>query len=90
MMWFRKPKVNARRKKDGELLELTYTVHDDLQAERKLLGIGTDRENERQKVRVALQEGLYDFLHRQARRRQIDPEQVAEYSVRHNLEKINQ
>lgn len=89
-MFFHRKKISARQVKDGELLELTYTVRDDLQAERKLLGIGTDRENERQKVRVALQEGLFDFLHRQARRRRIDPAQVESYSVRHNLEKINE
>lgn len=86
---FGRKKKTARQLADDELLTVIYAVRDDLAKERRLLNVAADAENERQKQRVALQEGLFDFLHRQARTRQVAPQQVESFSVLHNLERIN-
>ncbi|MCI1284328.1 DUF2508 family protein [Lacticaseibacillus songhuajiangensis] len=82
-------KKSQRQLADDELLTMIYAVRDDLAKERRLLNVAADAENERQKQRVALQEGLFDFLHRQARTRAVAPTQVEAFSVLHNLERIN-
>ena len=86
---FGRKKKTARQLADDELLTVIYAVRDDLAKERRLLNVAADADNERQKQRVALQEGLFDFLHRQARTRQVAPQQVESFSVLHNLERIN-
>jgi len=88
-MMFGRKKLRQRAEVDGQLLELIYDVHDQMMRERKLAADATDGEERRQKARVALQEGLYDFLHRQAKRRRIDPAQVESFSVQRNLAQIN-
>lgn len=86
---FGRKKKTAKQEKDDQLLELIYATRDKLVEERKLLNNATDADSERQKASVALQKGLFDFLHRQARTRKVDPAQVASFSVRNNLERIN-
>lgn len=86
---FGRKKKSQRQLADDELLTMIYAVRDDLAKERRLLNVAADAENERQKQRVALQEGLFDFLHRQARTRAVSPTQVEAFSVLHNLEQIN-
>ncbi|WP_155287119.1 DUF2508 family protein [Lacticaseibacillus zhaodongensis] len=86
---FGRKKETVKQETDGKLLELIYATRDQLAKERKLLNTATDVDTERQKASVALQEGLFDFLHRQARTRNVDPAQVASFSIRNNLERIN-
>ena len=70
---FGRKQVKVKEEKDEELMML---VRDQMAAQRKL--VATFREvDEQTKAQVALQTGLFDFLYREARTRQIKGELVA-------------
>ncbi|EPD07209.1 hypothetical protein Lpp70_07430 [Lacticaseibacillus paracasei subsp. paracasei Lpp70] len=73
---FGRKQVKVKEEKDEELMMLVYRVRDQMAAQRKL--VATFREvDEQTKAQVALQTGLFDFLYREARTRQIKGELVA-------------
>ena len=73
---FGRKQVKVKEEKDEELMMLVYRVRDQMAAQRKL--VATFREvDEQTKAQVALQTGLFDFLYREARPRQIKGELVA-------------
>lgn len=86
---FGRKKTVTKAQKDANLLNLIYTVRDGIARERSLASANVGGMTERQKASIASQEGLFDFLHRQARARKVSARQVEEFSVRFNLEKIN-
>ncbi|MEG6530307.1 YaaL family protein [Lacticaseibacillus paracasei] len=73
---FGRKQVKVKEEKDEELMMLVYRVRDQMAAQRKL--VATFREvDEQTKAQVALQTGLFAFLYREARTRQIKGELVA-------------
>lgn len=88
-MFRRKPKNTGKAAVDAQLLDLIYSVRESIGRERALANANALGMTEREKANIARQEGLFDFLHRVARTRQVSAKQVEEFSVRFNLEKIN-
>ncbi len=87
---FGRKKQKEKQQVDAQLLNLIYTTRDGIVQQRALLNVNADgARTERQKANIAVQEGLFDFLHRQARMRRVSAKQVEEFSVRYNLENIN-
>ncbi|WP_127849390.1 DUF2508 family protein [Lacticaseibacillus hulanensis] len=86
---FGRKKTAGKEAVDAQLLNLIYTVREGIVRERSLANANVSGMTEREKANIARQEGLFDFLHRQARTRKVSAKQVEEFSVRFNLEKIN-
>ncbi|KRM86798.1 DUF2508 family protein [Lacticaseibacillus thailandensis] len=85
---FGRKKTSAKLQHDAELLELIYAVRDQSARAHKILNNSTEGATDlRQQAQVELQEGLFDFLHRQARTRKVSGQQVEDFSVRYNLER---
>lgn len=85
---FGRKKTSAKLDRDAELLELIYAVRDQSARAHKILNNSTEGAMDlRQQAQVELQEGLFDFLHRQARLRRVSGKQVEDFSVRYNLER---
>ncbi|WP_262315712.1 YaaL family protein [Lacticaseibacillus parakribbianus] len=86
-MFFKK-RPNIKTEADRELMTTVYRVRDKMAAQRKL--VATFREvDEATRAQVNLQEGLFDFLHRQARVREVSGALVAEMAAQ-QLQEDNQ
>lgn len=78
-MFFKK-KPQLKTQADRELMTTVYHVRDAMARERALLA--TFREvDELSQARLALQEGLFDFLYREARTRQVSGDLVKEMAA---------
>lgn len=79
-MFFRK-KIDIKGAADRALMEAVHATRDRMSYQRKL--IASFREvDEITEAQVELQEGLFDFLHREARERQISGDLVAEMAAK--------
>lgn len=78
MFWQKRPDLKLTA--DRELMTSVAQVRDRMAAQRKL--VATFREvDEATRAQVELQEALFDFLHREARTRQVSGALVAEMAA---------
>ncbi|WP_125705247.1 YaaL family protein [Lacticaseibacillus daqingensis] len=78
-MFFKK-RPNIKEEADRELMQTVGRVREHMASQRKL--VATFREvDEATRSQISLQEGLFDFLHREARTRQVSGKLVAEMAA---------
>lgn len=81
-MFFHKSKPSIKESADRNLMLEVYVVRDKMAAQRKL--IASFREvDELTKAQLSVQAGLFDFLHREARIRQVSGALVAQIAAAH-------
>lgn len=81
-MFFGKKKPSIKDAADLQLMDEIYRVRDRMASQRKL--VGSFREvDEVTKAQLDLQAALFDFLHREARERQVPGRLVEQMAARY-------